>query len=236
LPYIYLSNAVTTVSKPLATTYERQYRRFVHYLPNGVESETPVDLAAAAALLQAHGVEMGTYILFAAGRIMATKGCHVLLEAFQTLPTDVKLVVVGDASHVPAYAAKLLELADDRVRMIPFVADKATLFGLVRAARFFVFPSTVEAMSMMLLEVASLGVPIVASDIPENTVVLPEQALFFHSEDVMDLRAKVQWALDHPTDMATLAQAAHTWVHDHYAWGHIVKQYEQLYVTLANRR
>lgn len=232
-PYIYLSNLVTSVSKPLATYYEQQYKRPVHYLPNGVEVENAVDDQAAAALLQAHGVTPGNYLLFAAGRIMATKGCHLLLEAFQTLPTAAKLVIIGDASHVPAYRARLLELADERVVMLPFVSEKATLFGLVHAARLFVFPSTVEGMSMMLLEVASLGVPVVASDIPENKAVLPEEALFFQSGNVADLHRQLQWALANHEATRALGRHAQAWVHDQYEWSHIVRQYEQLYARLT---
>jgi glycosyltransferase involved in cell wall biosynthesis len=37
----------------------------------------------------------------------------------------------------------------------------------------FVFPSTVEAMSMMLLEALALGATGVAGDTPENTSILP---------------------------------------------------------------
>jgi len=57
-------------------------------------------------------------------------------------------------------------------------------------ARFFVFPSTVGGMSMMLLEVASLGTLLVSSDILEKTTVLPQHALFFKSDDPDVLRRK----------------------------------------------
>ncbi len=46
--------------------------------------------------------------------------------------------------------------------------------GLLQSCRVFVFPSTVEAMSMMLLEALAVGTVGIASDIPENTSILPE--------------------------------------------------------------
>ena len=85
---------------------------------------------------------------------------------------------------------------------------------------------------MMLLEVASLHVPVVCSDIPANTSVLPEQALFFRSGDVADLEQSLTWAIQHPEQMAELANRAHERVRQTFAWQKIISEYESLYQTL----
>lgn len=231
-PYMLFSNCITSVSQPLASDYQRQYKKKVHYLPNGVDADSQVDMETAEAILKANAVEAGNYILFAAGRIIPTKGCHLLLEAFRGLEGETKLLIAGDDTQVAAYQRQLRKMADDRVRFIPFISAKETLLGLVRACRLFVFPSTVEAMSMMLLEVASLGVPIVCSDIRENVCVLPERALFFESGNAKDLQAKLQWALEHPKAIEDLATKAHNWVNENYRWDSIIKEYELLYETI----
>jgi glycosyltransferase involved in cell wall biosynthesis len=128
----------------------------------------------------------------------------------------------------------LHELADTRVVFVPPV-DKALLLGLARLAHLFVFPSTVEAMSMMLLEAASTGVPIISSDIPDNVAVLPQQALFFRSGDAGELRDKMEWALQHPDQMQELGASARGWVVENFQWDSIVKQYEQIYLNLAGQ-
>lgn len=231
-PFIAFSNRITSVSRHLAIYYQQTYNKQVTYLPNGIDHAAQLDRAAADSLLQTYGVRAGEYILFAAGRIMATKGCHYLLEAFRDLEADSKLLVVGDLAQIPAYAEQLRLLADERVRFVPFISAKETLLAIVQGCRFFVFPSTVEAMSMMLLEVASLGVPIVCSNIPENVDVVPERALFFQSADVADLRAKLQWAIENPAAMQELACCAREWVNQHNQWDDIVKHYDALYQTL----
>lgn len=228
-PFILFSNAITSVSQPLAARYEAQYKRPVHYFPNGVDENPEVDLEAARRILDEHGVTPERYILFAAGRVIPTKGCEYLLQAMQQIDDDVPVLVVGDTSQVPVYEKWLHQLADRRVHFCPFVGDKSTLLGLVQMARLFVFPSTVEAMSMMLLEAASVGTPIVCSDIPENASVLPDEALFFRSADVADLRQKLQWAMAHPQQMAALAAAASARVNAHFRWQDIIGQYERLY-------
>lgn len=230
-PYIRLADCVTSVSKPLAKYYASRYNKTVQYIPNGIgQEDTNIDLDAARDLLSSYKIQAGDYILLAAGRIIPTKGATILLEAHRTLATELNLLIVGDASQIPAYEKKLHQFSDSRVVFSPPV-DKTILFGLAQLARFFVFPSTVEAMSMMLLEAASLGVPIVCSDIPENTSVLEGRALFFESGNAKDLADKLQWALENPEAMRDFAQQAEAWVKEHYSWDAIVEQYESLYQT-----
>ena len=235
-PFVYVSNCVTSVSKPLTEHYRTMTDKPIHYIPNGVSSAENVDVASAKAILQDLGLQEGKYIFFAAGRIIWSKGCHFLLEAMQEIDTDVQILIVGDASHMPEYKEHLETLADERVHFVPFIAEKATLMGLLHLCRFFVFPSTYEAMSMMLLEAAEVGAPILCSDIPENSNVLPEQALFFHSTSVADLQQKLRWALAHEDEMEQLALAAKAHVGAEYRWDEIVRQYQLLYTQLTTSR
>lgn len=233
-PFVQWSNVVTSVSKPLQEHYQTFARKPVHYIPNGVDSNSKLNILQAQGILEDLGLKQGQYILFAAGRNIPTKGCHYLLEAFAQIDTDIKLLVVGDASHIPDYERKLKKMADDRVCFVPFISEKATLMGLLRLCRFFVFPSTVEAMSMMLLEAAEVGAPIVCSDIPENTNVVPQLARFFNSANVSDLRDQLVWAFDHHAEMEALAAEAKRFVGSEYRWGDIVEQYQALYFEMSD--
>jgi glycosyltransferase involved in cell wall biosynthesis len=233
-PYITLANATTSVSKPLAEYYKDRYNRTVHYIPNGVEESSP-NVQSAMELLHSNRIEAKRYILFAAGRIIPTKGAATLLEAYRGLSTKVNLLIIGDSSQVPAYERHLRQLADSRVVFIPTV-DKNVLLGLIELARLFVFPSSVEAMSMMLLEAASIGTPMICSDIPENTTILPQRALFFENGNPEDLGKKMRWSLQHPKQMKELGREAKLWVASNYHWDTIVRQYEHLYHTVLRNR
>jgi glycosyltransferase involved in cell wall biosynthesis len=118
------------------------------------------------------------------------------------------------------------------VRFGGFVSDKGLLFALIQMSCLFLFPTTYEAMANTLLEVAALKTPLLASDLPENRAVLPEQALFFKSADVADLREKMIWALAHPREMNELATRAEAFVQANYQWPQIIAQYEQEYEAL----
>lgn len=82
---------------------------------------------------------------------------------------------------------------------------------------------------MMLLEVASLGVPTLCSDIPENTAVLVDKALYFKSGDAGALETKLRWALANPQQMGELGSAAQQLVRQHNSWDTITTQYRDLY-------
>ena len=228
LPFMHLSNARTSVSKPDKIYLESRYNKPVEYLPIGIDELKP-DVQRARELLARHGLEPNGYIIFTAGRVVPRKGAHFVLEALQGMDENVKLLVLGDTSHVPEYTQRLNELADERTIFAGFIADKGLLFGLVYLSKLFIFPTTYEAMAATLLEVAALRAPLIASDIPENREVLPDQALFFKSADVSDLRDKLRWALAHPDEMQTLVARAYQWVSEHYRWPVVIDRYEQLF-------
>jgi glycosyltransferase involved in cell wall biosynthesis len=168
--------------------------------------------------------------MFAAGRIDPTKGCHLILEALNHLGNPHKLIIVGDLNQVPSYTDYLKDIADkQQVIFIPPISDRELLFGLVKQAQIFIFPSTDEGMSMMLLEAASLQTPIVCSDIPENKIVLRDNALYFHSGNALDLAEKIQWAVHNPGEMADLAMKASVYIKEALTWNNIAIQYDELY-------
>lgn len=225
-----LSSEVTAVSQPQAKHLQQYYRRKVLHIPNGVEVHPLVDYDRARLTLKKMGCPTQGYLLFVANRIMPIKGAHLFLEAFRKLPQVCpSAVVVGDLSVVSEYATKLRTLPDDRVHFIPPIQHKGELFGIIQNCRLFVFPSLEEGMSMMLLEVTSLGVPLICSDIPQNVAVLGEHGFYFRSGDVDDLTEKLQWALGHPMEMKEIAQRVQGHVRHHFSWDQVAEEYDKVY-------
>lgn len=222
---------LTSVSKPLAEYYQRTFNREVNYLPNGVDIDPRRDFAAADACLARHGVE-GEFIFFAARRIMSTKGCHTLLKAMQAVGYKGTIVIAGEDSHGTAYMESIRSLAKTlNVKFIGFISSKPMLMALIARAKFFMFPSEIEGLSLMLLEVASNGAtPLICSDIPENTQVFTDkEVLFFRNKDVNDLAEKFNWAQQHPEEMAERMERAEAFVRQNYASEISVARYNKLY-------
>lgn len=225
------ARVATAVARSQAASLSERFGVEVRHIPNGVDPDMAVDEDAAGAVLSACGLRPGEYTLFAAARVDPTKGCLTLLEAWRTLGCPTPLLVVGDLWHAPGHEAELRAAAEGmEVTFLPRIEDRDTVCGLVRLCGAFVFPSTVEAMSMMLLEVMVLGAPVIASDIVENTDVLPDAAWTFRAGDAADLaRAYREFASEDAPAVRERCDLRVEAVRERYSWDAIARAYEAAY-------
>jgi len=225
------ASVATAVAANQAARLSEQYGVPVAYIPNGVDANISADTESAGHLLAANGLQAGEYVMFAAARVDPTKGCGTLIRAWRALGLDLPLLVVGDLWHAPGHEAELREAAEGgNAIFLPRIEDRATLLGLAAQSALFVFPSTVEAMSMMLLEVVSVGARVIASDIPENTLVLPQGFPVFRTGDEADLARAMNAALEEPEDEArSRCDSYALGVRRTYDWDVIAAQYLEVY-------
>jgi glycosyltransferase involved in cell wall biosynthesis len=86
-------NTTMVVSRTLQQHYRQQYNQDTIYIPNGA-TIAPRRLPR---LLIEWGLLPDNYVLFL-GRFSPEKNCHLLIEAFENLRTDMKLVLAGGSS------------------------------------------------------------------------------------------------------------------------------------------
>lgn len=225
--FLWFSNAVTVVAKPLGETYQKLFNYNSDYIPNGIHLENEVDGN------KPHG---DGYLLFAAGRIMEIKGCHTFLEALNILKYDGKVLVVGNTNQTKGYEERLHQLAEGlNVEFLPLIKEKPILYGLVKNAGLFVFPSLVENMSIMMLEVATMRTPLICSDIPQNKAVFDDnETLFFRTEDAEDLAEKINLALTNQELMNQKVDSAYKKLVSDYSWVSIASRYDMHYKQLIS--
>jgi glycosyltransferase involved in cell wall biosynthesis len=215
------ADVATAVARSQAEALSRRYGRPVRYIPNGVDADAAIDQAAAARFLSEIGLEPGRYAMFAAARVDPTKGCLTLIEAWRELGCPMPLLVLGDLWHAPGHESELRDAAEGMdVHFVPRIDHKPTLAGLVAASDVFVFPSTVEAMSMMVL----------ASDIVENTEVLPDAAWTFRAGDASDLvRAYREFKAETREAVEARCAGRVGLVRERYSWDGIADAYDAAY-------
>ncbi len=235
-PFLFLSNYPTVITALDSAYILERYKRNVTYIPNGVDVDVPINYLGAQTLLNNIGVQPYQYLLFVAGRIIPRKGCHLILEAMHAFNISNPLIIVGDLGQSPEYGAKIKELTKGlSVYFLPPIIDKGILFGLIKQSNIFIFPSTAEGMSIMFLEVASLGVPMISSDIEENKLVLGEDATYFHNNQPEDLGKQIIWTLEHHEEIKVKSSRSQARVNNHFSWDTIAIQYERLYQSCNHR-
>ena len=227
--FLKLSNIIVVVSKPHRDYYQSKSRKPVYFIPNGVSSKCSYSPLK---------IKYKHYLLFAAGRIIGIKGCHVFLKSLLKLNYKSKVLVVGDLDQIPKYRDQIHQLANYLdVEFTGLIKNTTLLMSYIKQAKLFIFPSFVEAMSNMLLEVGSLKIPIICSDIPENKAIFnDDQVLFFKTGDENDLSLKIEWALNNNSLMKDKAKRAYKHLMAHYNWDTIATEYDKLYQKLIESK
>ncbi len=225
------ASAATCVAAPRAQRLKARYHRPVRYIPNGIDRNALADSEGAAVLLASVGLQPGRYVMFAAARVDPIKGCLTLIHAWRASGSDLALLVVGDLWHAPGHEAELRFAAgDSNVVFMPRIDDRDVLIGLVAASALFVFPSTVEAMSMMLLEAIATGARVLASDIPENVAILPKGFPLFRAGDTTDLTRAISETLAETEAETRSRRTEYAGVMAQtYDWDRIAEQYMETY-------
>ena len=214
------SSIVVTVSKSGVDVLRPDTKEVV-YIPNGVSMQK----GCSSTSLDINGKKVD--IVFAAARIIPLKGLHDLLEGLRRIEYRGRIRIIGDLSHIGTYQDRIMSISQQlNTEFLGLIIDRDTLFKYIKGGLVFVFPSHCEGMSNMLLEVASLKVPIIASNIVQNTDVFDDtEVLYFNTGDVADLSDKILWALNNYSEMEKKAANAFQKVVNDYNWDQIANAY-----------
>lgn len=214
------------VSKALRSHYLAEHKRATTYIPNGIVPPVYRD----PDLIRQAGIT-GKFVLFV-GRLVPEKGCHLLLEAWRRLPAEMRqeyqLVIAGDAGFTAGYVSDLKKNAPAGVRFLGYVHGPV-LDELFSSAELMVLPSTLEGLSITLLEGMSYKRCCLVSDIPPNVEAAGGNAVLFACGDAGDLARALAEALP-DTDLRTrLGAAGQVHAIEHYSWDRVAGMTADLY-------
>ncbi len=228
-----LADRIITVSKTLRAYAQKKYKRQAVYIPNGVGA---TEYLEPKIIKEKWGLSKGGYILYL-GRLVQHKGVHYLIQAYQKLAPEKKLVIVGDSAFTNDYVRQLHKLAQAN----PNIIFTGTQSGSVKKellsnAYLFVQPSESEGLSIALLEAMAYGLPILSSDIAENKEPLANGGLFFANKDENDLAQKLEYALANPAKIKALGKIAQARAQADYAWDKIALKVLAIYRQELDRQ
>lgn len=221
-----LPNQTMVVSRTLQRYYRQAYGAETSYVPNGGVLREP----GLADKIIEWGLDPGRYILFL-GRFSPEKGCHLLVEAYEKLQTDVKLVMAGASSYCDEYSRSLRMHASERIKILDWVSGSA-LDELLTNAMLFVLPSDLEGLSLALLDAMGAGVCALASDVEENKEAMGDAGFTFRRGDVADLADRLSFLIANPAVREAAGRNGIRRVREHYQWPKIAEEVERVYFEM----
>lgn len=218
------ADEISVLSKGVQEYFWKTYHRKTVFIPNGVNRP---EIREAKEIKEKFGLVKDSYILFL-GRIVPEKGLRYLVEAYKSLNTDKKLVIVGGSSDTDEFTEELKKTAGENVIFTGFVSGRLHE-ELYSNAYVYVLPSDLEGMPLSLLEAMSYGNCCVTSDIEECTEVVENKAVVFRKGDVAELQEKLQGLCDDEDLVARYKSEATDFICQKYSWDDVSEKTVKLY-------
>lgn len=184
-----------------------EYGRSVLHLPH------PVDCTLFSPEIQpALPAAEGRFIVGYIGRLVESKGVHLLIRSLAHLPENVHALIVGKGPMRQDLETLATTLGvAGRVRFEPAVAY-GSVPGLMRSMQVLVLPSLptshwVEQFGRVLIESMACGLPVIASRSGEIPEVLGDGGLLIPPGDADALTAAIDELQRHPSRCIALGSA-----------------------------
>ena len=220
------ADEIIVLSESARTYFLQTYNRETVLIHNGIEKPIKKEADRITAL---YGLHKDSYICMVS-RLTAEKGVHYLIDAYNRIETDKKLVIAGDTSDTDEYVALLKQKAAGNPNIIftGFISGDV-LTEIYSNAYLVTLPSDVEGMSLSLLEALAFGNAVLCSDIPENTLVTEDKAHHFKKSNVEDLAAQLQKMCDDAAFVNDLRNGVDEFILNKYNWKDIAEATKALY-------
>jgi glycosyltransferase involved in cell wall biosynthesis len=168
-------------------------------------------LEARFRIRQELGLAGDARIIISVCRLDKVKGLHDIVPAMRLLLKDypdIKFVWAGEGPWKEILIEKLR--AYEMLDSVVMLGRRTDIPDLLAASDIFLFPSHQEGLSLALLEAASSGIPVVASDSTSNPEIIKhmDNGLLFRTGDSCSLLEQLRFALANPEIMASLAGKA----------------------------
>lgn len=126
------------------------------------------------------------------GRLDPEKNVKEFLKAFHKLetPEDYKAVVIGNGMDLSTLRRKYRD--DPRIIFTGYIGDLKERIRILRAADIFVLPSSIEGLSLAMLEAMATGTAVIATDVGADAEALHGAGIVI---DLVDMEEQLPLAL-----------------------------------------
>ena len=220
------ADEIIVLSKNVQDYFKKTYNRKTTFIPNGVNKP---EIVKPEIIKNKYKLDKDSYILYL-GRLVPEKGIHYLIDAYNNIKTDKKLVIAGGASDTDSYYQELKEKAKNNKNILftGFTQGKE-LDEFFSNSYIYVLPSDLEGMPLTLLEAMSYGNCCLTSDIKECSTVIENKGVTFKKSNVEDLTKVLQDLCDNKAKVNRYKKESQKYILDKYNWDDVVDETLKLY-------
>jgi len=203
----------------------------------------PADKHQKAQLRKKLNLPTGKTIITTAGRYVDEKNQKLLIEAGERLERGqyagkILILIIGatEKNQITSVEKEIKEYVKENnlSDLVIFVNDVTNVEDYFRASDIFVQPSMFsEGLSRVMLEGMACGLPVICSDLLQNTCIFPnEQGYFFEPTDVNELISHLKTLIDSPEELSAFGDKLATFAQEHYTAERVAENYYDLFSNL----
>jgi len=218
--------AVVTDARTIQDYYLNEYRKTSTFIPYGADAE----LATTDDELTALGLEKYRYFLYVS-RLEPENHALQVRQAFEKVPTDLRLALIGDAPYASDYIREVRNTQDPRLIMPGGIYGQGYK-ELGTWCFAYIHATEVGGTHPALIEAMGRGALVIYRGVPENVEVCGDAGLPF--DDEASLISAIRKTLAMPeTERNEYRRRARQRVQTRYCWEAVTMQYETLFEKLV---
>ena len=222
------SNYYVVDNELLVEVYLKRFGIKPVYIPYGAN----LQFSDNRDILKKYNLEKRKYIIFV-GRFVKEKGIEFLIENFEKVNSNFRLVIVGDNTTDQEYTQKIKKTKDNRLIFTGFVFGEE-YETLLHNALFYVSCSFLEGTSPSLLSAMAINGFALVSDLKENLETLKGSCATFKTSDSEDFKAKINYYLNNESLIEKEREKTKLVIIKYYTWEKITNQYLDLFIKILN--
>ena len=214
-----------------AVTIQEYYLTEHHQATTFISYGADAELATTADVLARMGLEKYRYFLYVS-RLEPENHALEVRQAFEKVPTDLRLALIGDAPYAGEYIHQVRDTGDPRLLM-PGAIYGTGYKELGTWCFAYIHATEVGGTHPALIEAMGRGALVIYRSVPENVEVCGDAGLPF--DDEASLVAAIRSTLAMPeSERNEYRRRARQRVRERYCWDAVTSQYEELFKKIRS--